>query len=795
MATSDAESAVPSIPSSFGKNGRVLANAGLSPHRGELGGVRLLTGREDGRTGIQIWDAYGGHFHQFSALDESGDVVLKASRSWLPFRSESAEVAPLADGKFLVAEGSLVRKVRANGKVVRAFGSAGTVRLTGTIQEMIARSDGSFVVVVSRDRYRTSIDGYSSGGDPVFHLPQRWEEINLLDQRANGDVLIHAFVFYWDYGTPLGVARARTLVLDEGGEFVAGSGYRKGIRFRGPGFVAPAGDDLDRLVAFGPDLKTPDPAFNFDQKILCPDVPEGSNASLSRVRVDSRGRVYALMFTWDGSDCGVVRYNADGSPDFEFGQNGIAPFPQVDSGEGDLAIAPDGSVFVAGWEDGGRRLEIARFDEDGQRDPEFGLDGRTSLGFAIPNQVGGPVVAVTLPDRRIVTATNLAVGDQEPGKAMVRAFRPDGRPDLSFGNGGVTYLSSDDGMSITGIALGKDGRVLLSGVHDRRAAVLAISSDGKPDLSFGDAGVASITGDRATRRSAFRSLTVDRAGRIVAGGQIAASKYHRDWLVARFLADGSIDQSFGVGGSTVQDVGRSKGSVFGPATSDADLVTQVEIDRRGRIVLAGFSAPQGSGNDTVIARLTAAGKIDRGFGRNGLTRKEIIVSPGRDASANPTDLAISTSGRIFVAHGLQGGGWSHGIPEFNRGALLAFDNDGRSIRSFGDGGVRLIDGLAVSGIRIDRCERILAGGSLLRGRKQDDFGIARFRADGAPDQRFADGGIRRIAAGSAHRVRAGSVTAIRDGRVYLAGRVRLPSLNRGIGIVAVRLGRAAKCPV
>ena len=63
-----------------------------------------------------------------------------------------------------------------------------------------------------------------------------------------------------------------------------------------------------------------------------------------------------------------------------------------------FAIQPDGKIVVAGGISGDRAL-IARYLRDGRLDPSFGTGGIARQGFALPVSVGGVAIQ---PDGRIL---------------------------------------------------------------------------------------------------------------------------------------------------------------------------------------------------------------------------------------------------------------------------------------------------------------------------------------------------------------------------------------------------------
>src|SRR5947208_12281935 len=103
---------------------------------------------------------------------------------------------------------------------------------------------------------------------------------------------------------------------------------------------------------------------------------------------------------------------------------------------------------------------------------------------------------------------------------------------------------------------------------------MADAAPGDLDPSFGGGGTVTTPfgGDVGGE---LLSVAIDSRGRIVAGGFSGSSSGPGYFTFARYRSDGSLDPSFGTGGIATTDL---EGTVF-----------SVAIDRRGRIVAAGYT--------------------------------------------------------------------------------------------------------------------------------------------------------------------------------------------------------------
>jgi uncharacterized delta-60 repeat protein len=199
----------------------------------------------------------------------------------------------------------------------------------------------------------------------------------------------------------------------------------------------------------------------------------------------------------------LFRYLPDGTPDRQFGGDGIVQLLQISAiAWGGAAIDSQGRIVVVGTEEVGSstnwRFLVVRFDLNGNPDPSFGTDGIASLaGGSVSQQL----VAVALQqDGKIV-----AVGKTgwhggrpaEPGKRdeiVVTRLDANGALDQSFAGGGLLIMASPRYLwSARAIAIQPDGKLLIAGgfADDENGRVrsaivlLRLNPDGTPDADFG----------------------------------------------------------------------------------------------------------------------------------------------------------------------------------------------------------------------------------------------------------------------------------------------------------------------
>jgi uncharacterized delta-60 repeat protein len=319
--------------------------------------------------------------------------------------------------------------------------------------------------------------------------------------------------------------------------------------------------------------------------------------------------------------------NPPGSLDPSFGGDGIVTTDVTEGWDTAAAVAvqPDGRIVAAGGANDDTAL--VRYRRDGRLDRSFGSGGTVVTPLSDALDMASDVVVQ--PDGRIVVA-GLSVGAHQD-IAVVR-YRADGRLDRSFGTGGVVVADVAGGAdSAGGVALQPDGRIVVGGsvspspTGGSAIGVARYLANGRPDPSFGDGGLAVV--GAAGPAVGGDDVAVDGAGRIVVGGS------DLDGLVAaRLLADGTPDPSFGGGDGLAP-------APFGRST----LAGGLALGADGTIVLAGQVIVDTRGPWRVgAARLLADGSLDPSFGTGGVVTTEVT---GRDGA---NDVRVQPGGSVLA---------------------------------------------------------------------------------------------------------------------------------------------------
>jgi uncharacterized delta-60 repeat protein len=423
---------------------------------------------------------------------------------------------------------------------------------------------------------------------------------------------------------------------------------------------------------------------------------------------------------------GVVRLAPDGSRDRSFGTGGIATIPfDGFAGGGEataVAIRPDGRIVVAG-EAGGGDVALVRLTSDGSLDTSFGAGGRATTGLGGDARVGSVLLR---PGGGIVLAGRASTS------LALAAYNPDGSSDASFGNGGKIVDASLAGAVAAAPAAGGGIEVVTSDSN-----VVRFAEDGVRDTTFGAGGVVTLDAGRPSGELAdaeASSIIVEPDRSVLVAGS-AATAGHRDFALARYRADGSLDAGFGAGGRVRADPGGARGGAALAAARQRD----------GRILLAGYSGDGAARRPTLI-RYLPDGALDPSFGDGG------VLIAGSCCEAD--SVVAEPDGRILAGAQSRGGY-----------VVARYYRDGTPDRSFGVRGK-----VKLSGSRLGSAGGALVlepGGKIVVAGGRGGFTLVRLRSDGAVDRSFADGGWARTRLGAAGTAR--GALRLAGGRILVYG--------------------------
>ncbi len=353
-----------------------------------------------------------------------------------------------------------------------------------------------------------------------------------------------------------------------------------------------------------------------------------------------------------------------------------------------VTSGPDGSLYAAGWTSpgGDNAMVLAKMKPDGQLDQAFG-----QAGLAI---------------------ANVAVGGKTVEVARAVAVQPDGK------------------ILISG-PVEKDPKATGPAAKDTNVAVARFDAGGKPDPAFGKGGTAII--DIGPGKAVGESYVADNSwgmaalpgGRVVVFGSVAAKdRNDADYAIVGLTSAGVLDSAFGNKGITTVDV---KGAT--------DNARGVVVQPDGKLAFAGYSRDSEGVINPVIIRTTSDGKLDSGFGKDGVATDSVV--PGGVAEA----YGIALQGDRYV---LTGYGRGASAEEKVDMMSMRFNADGSWDKTYGTDGLTRVDVAADAdrgrNIIVLPDGRIMVVGSGSPEAAKSDGMVVLLDKDGKPASAYGTGG-------------------------------------------------------
>jgi uncharacterized delta-60 repeat protein len=374
----------------------------------------------------------------------------------------------------------------------------------------------------------------------------------------------------------------------------------------------------------------------------------------------------------------------------------------------------------------------------GQLDPAFAAAGMRTTDFG--GTYDWAYATAVQPDGAIVAAgQSNASGTHDFAVARYTAA---GALDPSFGRGGL--VATDFGKSddrILALALQPDGRIVVAGVSDRSGskdfALARYNTDGSLDPTFGNGGLVLLP-VRPLTTDIVRGVAIQPDGKILAAGvtydDAVSLRPHGDFMLVRYTREGGVDPSFGVGGIVTTNF---EGESY-------DEPHSIVLQPDSRIILGGSSNTGGGvgrifgADNLALARYLPTGLLDPTFGQTG----KVVVDAG-SLFESIRAMTIDPAGRIVAAGRTSGE---------RRGDLLLsrFQTDGTLDASFGRRGLTITDlgtgEEGLTGLALAHDGTIVAGG-IVAPNPHGDLAVVRYDTTGQFDRSFGEGGFASVDVG------------------------------------------------
>lgn len=460
-------------------------------------------------------------------------------------------------------------------------------------------------------------------------------------------------------------------------------------------------------------------------------------ASVNALKVVATGSplrpVYKMVVSGNVNSAGngnqfvLARFNADGSVDSAFGNNGALlaqPTPTANVASS-MVIASGPAIFQVG---SGQAtpcesdVVLARYNwADGSPDTNFNGTGVLVNNFG--NRVAQANAVALQSDDKIVVAGSYQTGCSGGGEVALCRLNVDGTLDPSFGNGGRLVMAFGTAISAANaLVIQSDGRIVITGTAydgtNYSTLVARFLPNGLLDSSFGNGG--SVITSIGTNSSTPSCITLQEDGKILVAAQ--ANMNGNDFAILRYTTNGALDASWNGTGKLLTVIG-----------SGGDLMSAIAVQLDGKVIVSGGSEI-GAAKFSMI-RCASNGALDNSFGSLGRVATEI----GSGTQDIGYGMVLQPDQKIVLAG-------ADAVPPVNQYqvALLRYNPNGTLDPTFGNNGAaiaqigvgnsyaqslaRQTDGKLVAGCRIQN-------GSFYK------FGVARFLGNGTLDTTYGYGGV------------------------------------------------------
>jgi uncharacterized delta-60 repeat protein len=326
----------------------------------------------------------------------------------------------------------------------------------------------------------------------------------------------------------------------------------------------------------------------------------------------------------------VTRLEPSGQLDASFGTNGHADVNSFNTYVLSVARGPDGSIFA-----GGRRdwygvscvppvcqpptsyAFAAKVSASGVPDDTFNTNAQAAIGSDVVSSQGGVAGIDVQGDAKVLVLEDKRIVRLNADGTLDLAIDPVAQGVASFETLGPTILAQADGSIVIGLHDGHqvgfarfaaNGTLVSQGLGSWPCSCFSYSPDppGYPVFTGG-----------------FAAQQAD--GKILVGGSAVSGSGGTTLGIVRFLADGTVDNSYGANGAAVVPVldaytmGGIRGLAVGP-------------DGKAVVLLATMD----------LYRLTTDGQLDTTFAPGG--RFTVFISPRQ----NGRGLAVQGDGKVVV---------------------------------------------------------------------------------------------------------------------------------------------------
>lgn len=367
----------------------------------------------------------------------------------------------------------------------------------------------------------------------------------------------------------------------------------------------------------------------------------------------------------------LVRYLNDGLLDICFGKEGKVILPIATKSFGiDLALQNDDKIVVAGRifdrdEFALGDAVVLRLNNNGSIDESFGQNGIARDRNEVLDWSNFFRVTICDDGGIIACGNKGAYGpekdDVDHCSFYLKRFKKDGTLDETFGNGGyiepilkvsnytksrVEGREADESYAVT---IQTDGKIIAVGriedasqIYDVSnvtdsvdCAIMRFEKSGELDASFGLDKNGTVVTSVSKKSNFFVDCITQPDSKILALGVSRNLQTDKDeFLIVRYLDDGSLDHSFGDNGVVLNSIG-----------DDHAHAKNIALQNDGKILVTGHAVWNGHKKFT-IARYMSNGTPDVTFGSN---NDGLLVTSLGDYDDRSFSLTLQDDDKLVVA--------------------------------------------------------------------------------------------------------------------------------------------------
>jgi uncharacterized delta-60 repeat protein len=385
----------------------------------------------------------------------------------------------------------------------------------------------------------------------------------------------------------------------------------------------------------------------------------------------------------------LVKFTPAGNVDTSFGTGGAvhatlnAPGGDFSLGT-DLAFTPDGKLLFSGPTNG--HFAVAKLSPTtGALDGTFSGDGK----LFVPVTGGGNTYMAVQGDGRVVVTqsqTNRTPVMRADFDMWVYRFESDGDADPTWAGGRAAVVDFYRGWDhADDVLVQPDGKVVLVGTMEsaskadgetgfQNTAIARLTPGGQLDATF--SGDGKFGQDFADVRQTVAAVAVQGDGKTIVAGTyrhasaVSPTGITDDFFLRRYTVDGSLDATFGNGGTVIRDV----------FVAQFDTLSDILIQPDGKILALGHTAGFGREGDIALMRFNSNGTPDTSFSGDGR------LAQGLGGADRGVELALRSDGDILVSATSTAPGRAFALIRYNANGTLdaGLDGDGILYHNFGD---------------------------------------------------------------------------------------------------------------